>query len=143
MPWKTMDVREQRVRFVVAALRGEQSAGGPFKPDFGLSGVQELPANPTGLHPRPLTAASQPSIGNKRGCPVSARFWQMRDHAQRPLFTGSRQPEIEKRPPASRLVAPPLSLPPLEGQGGTPTAPAHQRPCASRTREKSGASPPR
>lgn len=25
MPWKTMDVREQRVRFVVAALRGEQS----------------------------------------------------------------------------------------------------------------------
>src|SRR5512135_3000246 len=25
MPWKTMDVREQRVRFVVAASRGEQS----------------------------------------------------------------------------------------------------------------------
>ncbi len=41
MPWKTMDVREQRVRFVVAAIRKEK----PFSAlcqEFGIS-------RPTGL----------------------------------------------------------------------------------------------
>ncbi len=36
MPWKTMDVREQRVRFVVAALRGEQSLSSLCR-EFGVS----------------------------------------------------------------------------------------------------------
>jgi transposase InsO family protein len=36
MPWKTMDVREQRVRFVVAALHGEQSLSGLCR-EFGIS----------------------------------------------------------------------------------------------------------
>jgi transposase InsO family protein len=36
MPWKTMDVREQRVRFVVAALRRERSLSSLCK-EFGIS----------------------------------------------------------------------------------------------------------
>ena len=36
MPWKTMEVREQRVRFVVAALRRERSLSS-FCQEFGIS----------------------------------------------------------------------------------------------------------
>src|SRR6185437_5351927 len=36
MPWKTMDVREQRIRFVVAALRSEQSLSNLCR-EFGVS----------------------------------------------------------------------------------------------------------
>ena len=36
MPWKAMDVREQRVRFVVTALRGERSLSSLCR-EFGIS----------------------------------------------------------------------------------------------------------
>lgn len=36
MPWKTMDVREQRVSFVVAASRGEKPLSGLCQ-EFGIS----------------------------------------------------------------------------------------------------------
>jgi transposase len=36
MPWKTMDVREQRVRFVVTALRRERSFSSLCQ-EFGIS----------------------------------------------------------------------------------------------------------
>jgi len=39
MPWKTMDVREQRVQFVVAAHRGEKSLSALCK-EFGESDTE-------------------------------------------------------------------------------------------------------
>ena len=36
MPWKTMDVQEQRVRFVVAASRGEKAMAALCQ-EFGIS----------------------------------------------------------------------------------------------------------
>ena len=36
MPWKTMEVREQRVQFVVAATRGEKSFSA-LCAEFGIS----------------------------------------------------------------------------------------------------------
>ena len=49
MPWKTMDVKEQRVQFVVAASRREQSMscvvqGVRYLPDGGLRLAEALPA---------------------------------------------------------------------------------------------------
>jgi len=41
MPWKTMDVREQRVRFVVAALRSEQSLSSLCREFGGFSADRE------------------------------------------------------------------------------------------------------
>jgi len=85
MPWKTMDVREQRVRFVVAALRGERSMSSLCR-EFGIS-------RPTG----------RLWIERYRAGGVEA----IAERSRRPLHSpGQTAPELEQRVVQLRLRYP-------------------------------------
>ena len=87
MPWKTMDVREQRVRFVVAAVRQEQSLSRLCQ-EFGIS-------RPTGrLWLQRYRAGGVEAIAERSRRP---------HHSPRQTAAGLAQEVVELRQRLSRL----------------------------------------
>ena len=64
MPWKTMDVREQRVSFVVTASRGEQPFGAVCQ-EYGISRATGFVwlARIAERSPRPHKSSTQTAAG--------------------------------------------------------------------------------